>query len=94
MRCSVVGLFTSDYSIVLAQWINPDGSKPHTIIGYDIRENQFVVTGDIDEWEREHPDLFASPVVSLLHISMGVAGTEHAHSCFSFSVLQYFFLDN
>jgi hypothetical protein len=48
-----------------AQWINPDRSKPETIIGYDVRENQFIITGDIDAWESGHPDEFASPVVSL-----------------------------
>ena len=38
--------------------------KPETIIGYDIRAKAFVITGDIAQWQCEHPDFFISPVVS------------------------------
>jgi hypothetical protein len=60
---SYLFIFISKLSLQ-AHWINLDGTKPETIIEYDIRENEFVITGDIAQWEHEHSDYFISPVVS------------------------------
>lgn len=34
----------------LAQWVNSDGSRPRTSIGFDIRNNHIVLTGDISAY--------------------------------------------
>ncbi|KAK7687872.1 hypothetical protein QCA50_009091 [Cerrena zonata] len=35
---------------ITAQWVNPDGSRPRTKIGLDIRNNHLVLTGDISAY--------------------------------------------
>ncbi|KDR80727.1 hypothetical protein GALMADRAFT_135847 [Galerina marginata CBS 339.88] len=51
-----------------AQWINVDGSKPPTIIAYDIRENSIFFVGDITAYNQDNDlpastaDLFLVPV--------------------------------
>ncbi|PFH51772.1 hypothetical protein AMATHDRAFT_58239 [Amanita thiersii Skay4041] len=37
-----------------AQWVNPDHSKPPTILAYDIRNNVLFFTGDIDAYNRDN----------------------------------------
>jgi len=44
-----------------AHWINDDGSKPHTTIAYDIRENSIFFVGDIAAYN-ENNDTPASAV--------------------------------
>ncbi|KAH9479371.1 hypothetical protein JR316_0007961 [Psilocybe cubensis] len=44
-----------------AQWINEDGSRPPTILAYDIRENQLFFVGDIAAYNLNN-DLPASAV--------------------------------
>ncbi|KAK2463522.1 hypothetical protein APHAL10511_004273 [Amanita phalloides] len=44
-----------------AQYINPDGSKPSTIVVYDIRENSLFFVGDVAAYNTNN-DTPASPV--------------------------------
>ncbi|KAF9563125.1 hypothetical protein CPC08DRAFT_749144 [Agrocybe pediades] len=44
-----------------AQWINADGSKPPTVLAYDIRENEIFFVGDLAVYNSEN-DLPASAV--------------------------------
>ncbi|KAJ3483476.1 hypothetical protein NLI96_g6293 [Meripilus lineatus] len=36
------------------QWVNPDGSKPKTFIGFDIRNNGLFLTADIANFNAHH----------------------------------------
>lgn len=37
-----------------AHWVNPDGQKPKTLIGFDIRNNGLFLTADINNYNSHH----------------------------------------
>lgn len=58
--------------VMLAQYVNPDGTTPVTVLAYDIRENRIFFTGDLNEYN-SHADFPASKVVRLESVSAGYA---------------------
>ncbi|KAF9454331.1 hypothetical protein P691DRAFT_809886 [Macrolepiota fuliginosa MF-IS2] len=47
---SAIWSYNSSTKELSPQWINPDGSKPSTVIAYDIRANDLFFVGDISQW--------------------------------------------
>ncbi len=37
-----------------AHWVNPDGSKPTTLIGFDIRNNALFLTANVNNFNQHH----------------------------------------
>lgn len=58
---SAIWSFNPGTNELMAQYVNPDGSKPSTVIAYDIRENVLFFVGDIDAYNKNN-DLPASAV--------------------------------
>jgi len=58
---SAVWSLNRDTSELTVQYVNPDGSKPDTIIAYDIRENVLFFVGDLDAYNYQN-DIPASAV--------------------------------
>ncbi|KXN87410.1 hypothetical protein AN958_08841 [Leucoagaricus sp. SymC.cos] len=58
---SAIWTFDTSTKELTPQWINPDGSRPNTVIAYDIRANELFFVGDISQWNVS--GFFASAVV-------------------------------
>ncbi|KAF5362570.1 hypothetical protein D9756_002354 [Leucocoprinus leucothites] len=47
---SAIWSFDASTKELTPQWYNPDGSKPSTVIAYDVRANELFFVGDISQW--------------------------------------------
>jgi len=51
---SAIWSFNPGTKELKAQYVNPDGSQPSTIIAYDIRANELFFVGDIDAYNKDN----------------------------------------
>ena len=47
-----------------ALWVNPDGSHASTVLAHSASDDALILTGDVDAYNRAHPDAPVSEVVS------------------------------
>jgi hypothetical protein len=45
-----------------AHWVNPDGSRPNTVVVWDARANQIFIVGDVQAYNSQGSGYFASAV--------------------------------
>ncbi|TFK39802.1 hypothetical protein BDQ12DRAFT_649266 [Crucibulum laeve] len=51
---SAIWTIDSNTKELKAQWINPDGSRPPTVLAYNIRSNALFFVSDIDAWNENN----------------------------------------
>jgi len=64
---SSIWTYASDTGGLTAQWTNQDGSKPTTVVAYDIRNNIIVLTGNVDLYNSQAT--FPASAVTLFLVS-------------------------
>ncbi|KAI8977795.1 hypothetical protein BD414DRAFT_155933 [Trametes punicea] len=53
---STIWTFDASSQALTAHWVNPDGSHPKTRVAYSAHDGSLVLTGDVDAYNKAHPD--------------------------------------